>query len=192
MENVQVILTTATFEETSISIEDLKQKFLIRPIDLKTFNLNRQLQVVKTVKQFYLFFPLIFKDFYFIRLIFEELKLDLSEAPALTSEPESGRKIIVFFNQCKSCHYWYKVLKALGLKVAVVHSYLKQFKRTANLLKFISNQSPILLATDLASRGLDLKQVHLVVNYDLPRNPKGRQFQYTIMCQNIAIAEALQ
>lgn len=178
--NVQVILTTATFEENSLSLKDLQKKFLFPSINIKTFNLNKQLQVVKTVKQYYLFFPLIFKDFYFARLIFEELKLDLTEAPNFSDEPFAGRKIIVFFNQCKTCHYWYKVFKALGLKVSVVHSYLKQFKRTANLMKFISNQTPILLATDLASRGLDLKQVHLIVNYDLPKNPKGKKSFFKI------------
>ena len=62
----------------------------------------------------------------------------------------------------------------MGLSVSVVHSYLKQFKRNANLLKFIAGETEILLATDLASRGLDLKNVHLVINYDLPKNPKGK------------------
>lgn len=138
---------------------------------MKEINLNRELQVVRSVAQFYLFFPLLYKDFYFVELVFHELGRTFGEKTASTDK--SGRKLVVFFNECKKCHFWYKVLRQVGLGVSVVHSYLKQFKRNANLLRFISGETEVLLATDLASRGLDLKNVHLVVNYDLPRNPKG-------------------
>lgn len=169
--DVQKILTTATFDETTSSLATLKPKFFLSEDAVEEVNLNKELQVVRTVKQFYLFFPLLYKDFYFVELLFSQLDRSLGEPQALSEGP--GRKVVVFFNECKKCHYWYKVLRQLGLRVSVVHSYLKQFKRNANLLRFISGETEVLLATDLASRGLDLKNVHLVVNYDLPKNPKG-------------------
>ena len=168
---VQKILTTATFDESSMPVSSLKSQFFLSGEPVREINLNRQLQVVRSVAQFYLFFPLLYKDFYFVELVFHELDREFGE-PAAASEP-SGRKVVVFFNECKKCHFWYKVLRQMGLAVSVVHSYLKQFKRNRHLLRFISGETELLLATDLASRGLDLKSVNLVVNYDLPKSPKG-------------------
>jgi superfamily II DNA/RNA helicase len=168
-------LTTATYDESSLS--SLKSKFFLTGEKMEEINLNKQLQVVQSIKQFYLFFPLLYKDFYFVELIFHELDRTFGEP--ITASPSSNRKIVIFFNECKKCHYWYKVLKQMGLSVSVVHSYLKQYKRNSNLLKFIAGETEVLLATDLASRGLDLKNVHLVVNYDLPKNPKGKGYYFS-------------
>ncbi len=48
---------------------------------------------------------------------------------------------------------------------------MPQKKRLANLQKFKAEQAKILVATDVASRGLDIPSVDLVINYDLPLNP---------------------
>lgn len=48
---------------------------------------------------------------------------------------------------------------------------LDQKRRDAALGKFRNNVSSVLVCTDVASRGLDIPQVDLVVNYDLPKNP---------------------
>lgn len=169
---IQKILTTATFDQKNLSLENLKDKFYMKDLDIPVLNLNKQLQVVQSIKQYYLFFPLMYKDFYFVNLIFRQLDIDFDTFKK-DEEYESNAKIVIFFNQCKKCHYWYKLLKSVGLRVSVVHSFLKQHKRTSNLLNFISGQNKILLATDLASRGLDLKMVTSVINYDLPREAKG-------------------
>ena len=53
-----------------------------------------------------------------------------------------------------------------------IHSLLSQRKRLENIAKFKSRQVRILVATDVASRGLDISNVHLVLNFDLPKNPR--------------------
>ena len=46
---------------------------------------------------------------------------------------------------------------------------MKNTQRSANLAMFRTNQSKILITTDLTSRGLDIAEVNLVVNYHMPR-----------------------
>jgi len=64
------------------------------------------------------------------------------------------------------------LLRELGFEVALIHSQLEQRARTNNLLKFKSNFCKYLIATDVASRGLDIPSVQLVLNFDVPKNPK--------------------
>lgn len=49
---------------------------------------------------------------------------------------------------------------------------MTQNKRLSSLARFKSRDANILVATDVASRGLDIPEVDLVINYDLPLNPK--------------------
>jgi ATP-dependent RNA helicase DDX49/DBP8 len=77
----------------------------------------------------------------------------------------------VFIATCKECQLLYLALKFMGLKVACLHSSMKQVKRMANLAKFRSGQSSILVTTDSSARGLDIPEVRLVINYSLPKVP---------------------
>jgi len=57
-----------------------------------------------------------------------------------------------------------------GFNVGVIHSDLSQGERTEALANFKSGKIPILVATDIASRGLDIADVTHVVNYDVPQH----------------------
>jgi ATP-dependent RNA helicase DDX49/DBP8 len=63
---------------------------------------------------------------------------------------------------------WASILKLYGIKCTQIHSFLSQIKRTRNLNKFKEGRVNILLTTDLGSRGLDIRTVGLVINYDFP------------------------
>ncbi len=79
-------------------------------------------------------------------------------------------KMIVFFNTIKSAQKCYAFFKNLGLKkMEVIHSGRSQEKREEIIFKFKSNEINILFGTDLAARGLDIVNVSLVINYDIPR-----------------------
>lgn len=69
----------------------------------------------------------------------------------------------------RSCHLLSLELEELDLEVASLHSFKSQSLRLSSLHKFKSGQVPLLLATDVASRGLDIPTVDLVINYDIPR-----------------------
>lgn len=55
------------------------------------------------------------------------------------------------------------------IAISPLHSGLNQARRRAELEKFRSHRSKILICTDIAARGLDLPHVDLVIHYDLPR-----------------------
>ncbi|KAF6264188.1 DEAD-domain-containing protein [Scenedesmus sp. NREL 46B-D3] len=78
------------------------------------------------------------------------------------------RSAIIFVSTCKGCHMLSLVLQELGLPAAALHSGKSQKQRLAALASFKSEHVPLLLATDVAARGLDIPSVDLVVNYDLP------------------------
>ena len=61
-------------------------------------------------------------------------------------------------------------LKKYGHRVACIHGDKKQFHRQEAINRFSMGQLPILIATDIASRGLDFPRVTHVINFDLPTN----------------------
>lgn len=72
------------------------------------------------------------------------------------------------FAPLQGCHLLSVLLEELGIAAVALHSHRPQKARLAALDRFKSGSVPILLATDVASRGLDIPTVDLVVNYDLP------------------------
>lgn len=61
-------------------------------------------------------------------------------------------------------------LRGKGMSCAAIHSDKSQHLRTQTLQKFKSGDIQILVATDIAARGLDIEQLPLVINYDIPRH----------------------
>ena len=60
----------------------------------------------------------------------------------------------------------------MGFGAVPLHGQLSQDKRMGSLNKFSAGERPILIATDVASRGLDIPSVDLVINYDIPQHSK--------------------
>lgn len=79
--------------------------------------------------------------------------------------PES---CIVFCNSREACNKVAGFLRTKKIDAVQIHSDLEQQERTLILIKFENRSHRILVATDLASRGLDIKDVGAVINYDLP------------------------
>lgn len=63
-------------------------------------------------------------------------------------------------------------LNDVGFDTVALHSMMPQKERLAALAKFKSNTVKILIATDVASRGLDIPTVKLVINHNVPEIPK--------------------
>ncbi|PKP02240.1 MAG: ATP-dependent RNA helicase [Bacteroidetes bacterium HGW-Bacteroidetes-9] len=85
----------------------------------------------------------------------------------------SGRdlqSILVFASTKSKVKSIARELAAEGFQVADIHSDLEQSDREKVLLKFKNRQLQILVATDVLSRGIDIENISLVVNYDVPRD----------------------
>ncbi|KAF2125780.1 DEAD-domain-containing protein [Dothidotthia symphoricarpi CBS 119687] len=90
----------------------------------------------------------------------------------LLATPENLKKsVIIFCNRTKTATLLEYMLRALDHRVTALHSGLKQSDRVNNLARFRAQAARILVATDVAARGLDIPEVALVINYDVPRDP---------------------
>lgn len=80
--------------------------------------------------------------------------------------------IMIFTDTCKNCQVLSMMLSDVGFKNVALHAMIKQKERLAALSQFKSNHIQILIATDVAARGLDIPTVELVVNHIVPNVPK--------------------
>lgn len=89
----------------------------------------------------------------------------------LLTEANKDKTVIVFCNRTATATYLHHLLALLDHRVTALHSKLPQPQRTDNLSRFRAAAARVLVATDVAARGLDIPEVAMVVNYDLPRDP---------------------
>ncbi|KAL2136594.1 hypothetical protein VTI74DRAFT_2899 [Chaetomium olivicolor] len=78
-------------------------------------------------------------------------------------------RVIIFFRQKKIAHRTRIIFGLLGLSCAELHGSMNQAQRIASVEAFRDGKVNYLLATDLASRGLDIKGVDTVINYEAPQ-----------------------
>ncbi|GMS99519.1 hypothetical protein PENTCL1PPCAC_21694 [Pristionchus entomophagus] len=108
----------------------------------------------------------------FIRLRAGHEKDRESIVAALVTRTFSDRTL-VFVRTKRECQRVQILLGLLGLKTAQLHSSLTQTQRVEALAKFRRAEIDCLICTDLASRGLDIEQVHTVLNMHMPRTLKS-------------------
>ena len=78
--------------------------------------------------------------------------------------------IIIFFAKIKTLQCRYSSLQKEKVNCVPFHSQMNQKKREQQLNDFKCGKSPILLATDIAARGIDCNNVEYVINYDFPES----------------------
>ncbi|KAF5687443.1 ATP-dependent RNA helicase DRS1 [Fusarium circinatum] len=79
-------------------------------------------------------------------------------------------RVIIFFRQKKEAHRARIIFGLLGLSSAELHGSMNQTQRISSVEDFRDGKVAYLLATDLASRGLDIKGVDTVINYEAPQS----------------------
>lgn len=104
----------------------------------------------------------------------EDVKLKSDEKyPRLVQElGDREGSIIVFIKTKYSADSMAKKLRAEGYKAESLHGDLRQNKRNTVISRFRKQDYRILVATDIAARGLDIPHIEHVINYDLPQCPE--------------------
>ncbi|GBC08336.1 hypothetical protein RclHR1_08030013 [Rhizophagus clarus] len=134
-------------------VAKLQRASLMNPVKVEV---SSKYSTVSTLLQYYLFFPFKHKDCYLVYLC-NEL---------------AGNSIIIFTRTCNDTQRLTLILRNLGFPAIPLHGQLSQTKRLGSLNKFKAGNRNILVATDVASRGLDIPLVDVVINFDIPANSK--------------------
>ncbi|MEZ5016143.1 MAG: DEAD/DEAH box helicase [Flavipsychrobacter sp.] len=102
-------------------------------------------------------------------MVYDDDKLNL-----ITTLLKQGNynSLIIFASTKENVKKLDKAFAKAGIKAEAFHSDLEQAQREEILLKFKSKKLPILIGTDVLSRGIDVEGIDLVVNYDVPPDPE--------------------
>jgi ATP-dependent RNA helicase RhlE len=97
-----------------------------------------------------------------------------SKGPFLRQLIQSGdwKQILIFTSSIRTADNLVVKLTKNGIEATAFHGDKSQGARTEALAKFKSGKTRVLVATDLAARGIDIQALPLVINYELPRSPK--------------------
>lgn len=134
-------------------VRKLQRASLKDPVKVEVSN---RFQTVEKLQQYYVFIPVKFKDVYLVHIL-NEL---------------SGNSFMIFCSTCNNTVRTALMLRALGMAAVPLHGQMSQNKRLAALNKFKSKNRSILISTDVASRGLDIPHVDVVLNFDIPMHSK--------------------
>jgi ATP-dependent RNA helicase DDX47/RRP3 len=138
----------------SSKVESLQRASLKDPLRVSIS--SNKYQTVSTLLQSYVFIPHQHKDTYLVYLINEF----------------AGQSAIVFTRTVNETQRIAILLRTLGFGAIPLHGQLSQSARLGALNKFRAGSREILVATDVAARGLDIPSVDVVLNYDLPPDSK--------------------
>ena len=98
-------------------------------------------------------------------------KIDVKKKDALVVkllEDLKMEQVLLFVNSKSSANKVYERLKSEKIRVAVIHGEIKRSVRAKALSLLKSGQMQVLVATDIAARGIDIAELPWVINYDLP------------------------
>jgi ATP-dependent RNA helicase DDX47/RRP3 len=135
----------------SSKIESLQRASLQNPVRVSISSTARQ--TVATLIQRLIVVPHKYKDLYLVHLLSDIF-------PGLTT--------IIFTRTQHETQRLAFLTRALGLQAVPIHGGMSQSTRMGALGKFRSKARKILVATDVAARGLDIPSVDLILNYDIP------------------------
>ena len=92
------------------------------------------------------------------------------KAAAATASTRHAPKILIFFNRIKTVRFIFKLVAKAGFRTAQLHGERSQEEREEAIKDFKSGKAQVLVASDVAARGLDVQNLPYVVNYDFPGN----------------------
>ncbi|KAK9795229.1 hypothetical protein WJX73_007303 [Symbiochloris irregularis] len=145
----QVVLVSATLP---VEVLEMTNKFMNQPMKVMV---KRDELTLEGIKQF------------FVAVEREEWKFDtlcdLYDTLTIT-------QAVIFTNTKRKTDWLTEKMRAANFTVSSIHGDMPQKERDAIMAEFRSGTTRVLITTDIWSRGIDVQQVSLVINYDLPNN----------------------
>ncbi|KAI8866504.1 DEAD-domain-containing protein [Ramicandelaber brevisporus] len=135
-------------------VAKLQRASLQSPVKVEV---SSKFSTVSTLIQTYLLTPLKYKDAFYVYLLNEM----------------SGNSVITFTRTCNEALRLSLMLRNLGFHAIPLHGKLTMQKRLGALTRFKAGARNIMIATDVAARGLDIPQVDVVINYDVATDSKS-------------------
>jgi ATP-dependent RNA helicase DeaD len=144
---------TALFSATMPpAIRRLADQYLYHPVTVKV---KAATLTVETVEQFAL----------------EVSRGEKADALGRLLEAEHPEQALVFVRTKIRCEQLYRALREKGMDVKALHGDMTQGARDGVMISFKEGRLPLLVATDVAARGLDITGVSHVINFDVPTSP---------------------
>ncbi|MGR6834251.1 DEAD/DEAH box helicase [Aliivibrio wodanis] len=143
----QTLLFSATFPE---EVETLTQALLNNPVELQLQSADASTLVQR---------------------VFTVNKGEKTAVLAHLNHQQQWRQALIFVNAKNSCNHLADKLSKRGITAEVFHGDKGQGARSRVLEGFKAGEIDVLIATDIAARGLDIEKLPVVINFDLPRSP---------------------
>ena len=143
----QTLLFSATFPE---EVEALTQALLNNPVELQLQSADASTLVQR---------------------VFTVNKGEKTAVLAHLIHQQQWRQALIFVNAKNSCNHLADKLSKRGITAEVFHGDKGQGARSRVLEGFKAGEIDVLIATDIAARGLDIEKLPVVINFDLPRSP---------------------
>jgi superfamily II DNA/RNA helicase len=145
--NKQTLLFSATFPE---QVQSLTKELLTDPIEIQVQSADASTLVQR---------------------VFTVNKGEKTAVLAHLIKQHKWRQVLIFVNAKNSCEHLADKLSKRGIVAEVFHGDKGQGARSRVLNGFKEGDIEVLIATDIAARGLDIEKLPVVINFDLPRSP---------------------
>jgi ATP-dependent RNA helicase DDX5/DBP2 len=166
--DAQMLMWSATWPKEIIS---LAEEFLKKYVHVKIGKNENGLAINNRIKQNFIFCENMDKKDKLDQLLQmlekqHQLECEENKLPSKNKLPKS----ILFTNQKYKCESLTAQLKGLGYKADYINGDKSQNERDYAISRFKKSEIDVLVATDVAARGLDINDVKTVINYDFPNN----------------------
>ena len=146
--HTQICIFSATIDKSTLN---LTKKFMKNPYIIKLEEENLSLDIISQYK-----------------VVIEREKFKIPTLLDLYKKLTINQAVI-FTNTVKRAEYVYNFLKDEGYDVCLIHGKLTSVERIEILKNFRKQQFRVLITTDIIARGIDIQQITLVINYDMPQ-----------------------
>jgi ATP-dependent RNA helicase len=145
----QILLSSATYNDDDM---DIIEKFMYQPV--KIMMKDKEINV-KSIKQYYV-----------------DVEEDKYKADTLHDIYQSINisQAIIFVKSCERAEALKKYMESHNHAISLIHGKMTENQRQEITNKFKNGFTRVLITTDLYSRGIDVQQVNIVINYDFPPN----------------------